>query len=213
MADDQGEKEEQKFEFDSAGEALGYISLDQARVLAMQTAREAPGAYGRRFRNVPMAFEVVEDNETEDHYMVTMSFRPQGQFTGAPGQEQFFIEKEGTVAQWLLLPRLRLRLPVTVVVEREVVVATPAPLPTATPTPFSTSTPITDGHGSANFYPSLRQDAVLNVNFQDRLMQRQIKGPSALEDTETKTQQLVHGCHDAYSDRFCHAPAAGLPML
>ncbi len=98
MAEDQGEKEEQKFEFDSAGEALGYISLDQARVLAMRTAREDPGAYGRRFRNVPMAFEVVEDNETEDHYMVTLSFRPQGQFTGAQGQEQFFIEKEGTVA-------------------------------------------------------------------------------------------------------------------
>jgi len=98
MAEDQGKKEEEKFEFDSAGETLGYISLDQARILAMRTAREAPGAYGRRFRNVPMAFEAVEDNETEDHYMVTLSFRPQGQFTGAPGQEQFFIEKEGTVA-------------------------------------------------------------------------------------------------------------------
>ena len=98
MAEYQGKKEEEKFEFDSAGEALGYISLDQARVLAMGTARETPGAYGRRFRNVPMAFEVVEDNETEDHYMVTLSFRPQGQFTGAPGQEQFFIEKEGAVA-------------------------------------------------------------------------------------------------------------------
>jgi len=107
MAEDQGEKEEQKFEFDSAGEALGYISLDQARVLAMRTAREAPGAYGRRFRNVPMAFEVVEDNETEDHYMVTLSFRPQGQFTGAPGQEQFFIEKEGAVAHRQVLSLLR----------------------------------------------------------------------------------------------------------
>ena len=106
MAEDQGKKEEEKFEFDSAGEALGYISLDQARILAMRTAREAPGEYGRRFRNVPMAFEVVEDNETEDHYMVTLSFRPQGQFTGAPGQEQFFIEKEGAVAhrQVLSLP-------------------------------------------------------------------------------------------------------------
>jgi len=106
VAEDQGKKEEEKFEFDSAGEAVGYISLDQARVLAMRTAREAPGEYGRRFRNVTMAFEVVEDNETEDHYTVTLSFRPQGQFTGAPGQEQFFIEKEGAVAhrQVLSLP-------------------------------------------------------------------------------------------------------------
>ena len=31
MAEDDGKKEVEKFEFDSAGEALGYISLDQAR--------------------------------------------------------------------------------------------------------------------------------------------------------------------------------------
>ena len=30
---------------------MGYISLDQARVLAMQVARESPGNYGRRLRN------------------------------------------------------------------------------------------------------------------------------------------------------------------
>ena len=106
MAEDGGQKDEEKLEFDSAGQAFGYISLDQARVLAMRTAREMPGEYGRRFTNVPMAFEVVEDEETEDHYVVTLSVRPQGRFVGAPGQEQFFIEKEGTVAhrQVLSLP-------------------------------------------------------------------------------------------------------------
>ena len=89
-----------------AGETLGYISLDQARILAMRTAREAPGDYGRRFRNVPMAFELVEANETEDYYEVTLSLRPQGTFAGTQGQEQFFIEKEGDVAvrQVLSLP-------------------------------------------------------------------------------------------------------------
>ena len=45
MSQDGGSKEE-KFDFDTAGEALGYISLAQARLLAMQTAREAPGEYG-----------------------------------------------------------------------------------------------------------------------------------------------------------------------
>ena len=44
------------------GEVLGYISLDQARVLAMRTAREIQGAYGRRFRNSPMAFWAVNSN-------------------------------------------------------------------------------------------------------------------------------------------------------
>ena len=108
MAQDEGKKDEEKLEFTLEGETPGYISLDQARVLAMRTAREAPGAYGRRFRNVPMAFEVAEDEETEDHYVVTLSFRPEGEFTGTPGQEQFFIEKTGTVEvrQVLSLPRL-----------------------------------------------------------------------------------------------------------
>jgi len=104
---DAEKKEEEKFEFDAAGEALGYISLDQARVLAMRTARETPGAYGRRLRGVPMAFEVAGEEETEDHYVVTLSFRPEGEFAGTQGQEQFFIEKEGAVAirQVLGLPR------------------------------------------------------------------------------------------------------------
>ena len=105
MAEDQ-DKQEEKFDFTAQGEAVGYISLDQARVLAMRTARETPGNYGRRFRNSPMAFEVVEDEDTEDHYVITLSFRPQGQFSGTPGQEQFFIEKEGAIAhrQVLSLP-------------------------------------------------------------------------------------------------------------
>lgn len=43
MADDPGSKEEEKFEFTPEGESLGYISLEQARVVAMQTARDEPG--------------------------------------------------------------------------------------------------------------------------------------------------------------------------
>ena len=108
VAENEGKKEEEKPELTLAGETLGYISLDQARILAMRTAREAPGDYGRRFRNVPMAFELVEANETEDYYEVTLSLRPQGAFTGTQSQEQFFIEKEGDVAvrQVLSLPEV-----------------------------------------------------------------------------------------------------------
>ena len=106
VAEDQGKPGEEKLEFTREGEAFGYISLDQARVLAMRTARENPGAYGRRYLTRPMAFDVVEGSETEDHYINTLSFRPQGAFNGTPGQEQFFIEKEGVVAhrQVLNLP-------------------------------------------------------------------------------------------------------------
>ncbi len=67
MVEDEGKKDEEKVEFDSAGEALGYISLDQAQVLAMRAARDEPGDYGRAFADVRMAFEVAEATETEDH--------------------------------------------------------------------------------------------------------------------------------------------------
>ena len=103
MAEDQG-KEEEKFDFTSEGEAVNYISLAQARLQAMQTARETPGEYGSQYQDVSMAFEVVVAAEEEDYYTITLSFRPQGQFSGVPGQEQFFIEKEGTIARGPSMP-------------------------------------------------------------------------------------------------------------
>jgi tetratricopeptide (TPR) repeat protein len=114
MAEDQGNQEEKKFDFTGEGEVVNYISLAQARLLAIQTARESPGEYGSQYQGVPMVFESVDDSENEDYYVVTLSLRPQGDFSGRPGQEQFFIEKEGTVAvrQVLSLPRRGGRLPV-----------------------------------------------------------------------------------------------------
>ena len=64
----------------------------------MQTVGETPGNYGSQYQGVPMVFQVMEDTETEYHYMVTLSFRPQDDFSGTPGQEQFLIGKEGTIA-------------------------------------------------------------------------------------------------------------------
>ena len=97
MAEEE-DKQEEKFDFTAEGEALGYISLAQARLLAMQTARETPGNYGRRFTGVTMAFEVVDSSEDEDNYNITSSFRPEGRFSGQPGRKQFFIDKGGVVA-------------------------------------------------------------------------------------------------------------------
>lgn len=119
MAEDQ-DKQEEKFDFTALGEALGYISLDQAQVLAMETATGTPGKFGRRFRRTAMAFEVVDATEAENYYEVTLSFRPQRYFTGDAGREQYLIEKEGRVAhrQLLSLPRHKLNsllLPVALV--------------------------------------------------------------------------------------------------
>jgi len=96
VAEDRGKEEEEKFDFTAEGE--GYISLDEARVLAMQTANSVPGDYGSAYQGVNMVFEMVEHGEDDDFYYVTLSFRPQGSFDGTPGQEQFVIGKDGTIA-------------------------------------------------------------------------------------------------------------------
>ena len=57
MVDEEGRKED-KFELDATGESSGYISMAQARVLAMRTAREEPGNYGAAFEGMEMFFEV-----------------------------------------------------------------------------------------------------------------------------------------------------------
>jgi hypothetical protein len=45
-----------------------------------------------------MVFDIAEQHEGEDYYEITLSFRPEGDFDGTPGREEFFIEKEGPVA-------------------------------------------------------------------------------------------------------------------
>ena len=112
MAEDQGKPEEQgkkedQFGFTPEGESLGYISLEQARVEAMRTARDNPGDYGRGFSGVRMVFDVVKQEEGEDYYIITLSVRPEGDFDGRPGEEEFFIEKEGKVAYRQLRSRPR----------------------------------------------------------------------------------------------------------
>jgi len=93
MAEDQG-KEEGKFDFTPEGEAIGYISLDQARVLAKHTAGETPGNYFCQYQGVPMVFQVMEDTETEDHYMVTLSFRPKATFPAPLGKNNFLSKRK-----------------------------------------------------------------------------------------------------------------------
>ena len=63
----------------------------------MRTARDEPGNYGRRFSGTRMVYDVAEQEEREDDYIITLTFRPEGDFAGTPGQEQFYLEKEGSV--------------------------------------------------------------------------------------------------------------------
>ena len=73
MVEDEGKKEEDKLEFDSTGAAIGYISLDQARVLAMEHARDNREFYGRRYSSRELVWEVLGQEESEDYYDIRIS--------------------------------------------------------------------------------------------------------------------------------------------
>ena len=110
------EKKEEKFEFDAAGQALEYISLDQARVLAIEHARDNPRFYGRRYARRDLVREVISQEESEDYYDIRLSYRPARDFQGEPGIEQFTIDKSGPIRLRQILsepvePRGKLGLP------------------------------------------------------------------------------------------------------
>ncbi len=86
MVEDE-EKQEDKFDFTPQGEAVGFVTLDQARLIAIQRAREESGNYGPSWQSIPMVFEVVDAEETEDDYSLILSFHPEGEFTGTPGRK------------------------------------------------------------------------------------------------------------------------------
>ena len=100
MSKEEG-KQEEKFGFTSEGESLGYIGLNQARLLAMQHARENTGYYtetlGATYAGVNFVWELVSQEENEDYYEIKLSFRPAGRFSGKPGLEHFVIDKLGHI--------------------------------------------------------------------------------------------------------------------
>ena len=153
MAEREDKKDEDKVEFDSAGQAIGYISMDQARVLAIEHARENTDFYGRRYQGIELYWEVVSQEESEDYYDIQLSYRPVRDFRGSPGLEQFTFDKAGPirVRQIVREPAERRgrRLPVIAIVVATAVrslravptdTATPTAVPTAAAIPSPTQT-------------------------------------------------------------------------
>ena len=160
MAEEEG-KQEEKFDFTAEGEALGYISLEQARVLAIEHARDNTDFYSPRYRQMALVWEVVSQEDGEDYYEIRLSFRPSGTFRGRPGVEQFIIDKIGTIrVRQLLEEPSRARAPTAVLAGIGVAViaaliligvvfalsgnrssVTPTAIPTSIPIP-PTATPV-----------------------------------------------------------------------
>ena len=99
MLDEEGKKEdEEKLDLSAGeGEDSAYISLDQARMLAIHHARDDTAFYGRAYAGTDLVWEVTAEEEGEDFYDIRLSFRPAGSFPGEPGVEQFIIDKTGAV--------------------------------------------------------------------------------------------------------------------
>ena len=98
MAEEWGKKDEPKLEVDAAGQAIAHISLDQARVPALQHARENPYFHGPSYAGIDIIVSAVIDaNEIEDSYEICMTFRPAMWRWGRPGIEQMFIDKTGAI--------------------------------------------------------------------------------------------------------------------
>jgi hypothetical protein len=89
-----GEKENK---IGSEDEFQGYVSLDQARDLAIQHARQNTEFYGSVYAGVDLVWEVIGQLETADHYEVNLSYRPAGRFRGESGIEKFTIGKTGEI--------------------------------------------------------------------------------------------------------------------
>ena len=96
MAEEE-DKQEEKFDFTAEGEALGYINLEQARLQAMEHARDNTEFYGSTYDGVRLVWEVLSAEDGEDYYEIKLSFRPSGRFRGEPGIEQLIFDKTGAL--------------------------------------------------------------------------------------------------------------------
>ena len=96
-------------EWVDGGEEVERISLDEARALAMRLAREDLGFYGESLAGRGLAWAEDAAEETEEFYVVRVSFKPKAGFTGQPGIEIFVMDKAGDVQirQVLCEPRER----------------------------------------------------------------------------------------------------------
>ena len=95
MAQDDNEQESEQPGSQPTGS--GYVSLDQARSIALDHARENRDIYGRRYRRRDLVWEVVNQEEREDSYRVRLTYQPSRGFRGEAGVEEFTIEKTGPI--------------------------------------------------------------------------------------------------------------------
>lgn len=89
--------QEEKIDLNEFGEEVQYISLMQARLLAIRHAQENSEIYPAKYSGVRLVWELISTDEDDDYYHIKLSWRPSGRFEGKPGVEEFFIDKTGSI--------------------------------------------------------------------------------------------------------------------
>ncbi len=97
VAEDQSGPEEEQPDSQRPGSAGEFISLDQARGIALDQARENRDFYGRRYARQDLAWEVVNQEEGAEAYRIRLSYQPARGFRGEAGVEEFTIGRQGSV--------------------------------------------------------------------------------------------------------------------
>jgi len=98
VAEDKGKEE--KFDFTSEGEDVGYISLDEARVRARLQARESDERYKERLGWGEVVWADLRSEALgEDYYKVVLQFRSPGREVSEEqtGEEEFLFDLTGTL--------------------------------------------------------------------------------------------------------------------
>ena len=164
MSEDQSNKEEQ-FDFTPEGETLGYIGLDQARIQAIEHARDNTGFYGPAYAGVRLVWEVVSAQESDDYYDIRLSFRPSGRYRGDPGVEQLIFDKTGDLrVRQMLDEPTELGETVASAASGPAVAAASPDEPTSRPTP--TTSPIVTPTPTPNAKPSPVADLSAPITFE-----------------------------------------------
>jgi len=98
MAEDDINKED-KFDFTSEGEALGYISLDQAVLRARLLVRQNEARYLERLGWDEVVWAEVNSDQREDTYRVVLQFRRPARGLGEEqtGEEEFLFDLAGNL--------------------------------------------------------------------------------------------------------------------
>ncbi len=79
----------------SPGSGGGFVSLEDARDIALGHARDNQDFYGRRYRKRQLAWEVLAQEEREDAYYIRLSFQPARGFRGEPGSRRLSSANRG----------------------------------------------------------------------------------------------------------------------